>query len=298
MHKSSSPSPFLKTKALNFCRFFQPYANVNVLTVNYDNKQCQVEYKPDCTLIELKKELATTLDIPLAKLQIYYNSVLLNGESEPCSFFFPDNSTINVLKMSDRAANPMMSMFSDEKSMESMLNMFPGLKKNMKDNKQLKEMVQSGYLQEEMQKMMNNPMYMKEQMKNADLAMSKLENMPGGMEMMNSMIQDVRDPLESMFQSKGKTYKLGENQNEINTEPIKAEKENPNYLLLYVSQLSEMRQFGFKDVKRNVDALIRHNGDVEAAMVFLIASELSRRLSFFRFTCFLLLVRFLTPIYI
>ncbi|KAM0688580.1 Ubiquilin-3 [Conglomerata obtusa] len=240
-----------------------------MLLISYENNTFEYDYKPTITISEFKRELSQLLDIPFPKLQILYNNVQLQGESEPLSFFFPDDSTITILELADKKGSAFAGLFGNEESVNSLMKMFPDLKKNVKDNKQLKEMIQSGYLEEEMDKMMSNPAYMKEQMKNADRAMSKLENIPGGMDMMNSMIKDVRDPLDNMFKKKGEQFKEGENRKEVISDPIVVQQNKPNHLLLYVQQLSELRVYGFKDVSKNVEALIICNGDVEAAIEIL-----------------------------
>ncbi|KAM0677236.1 Ubiquilin-1 [Binucleata daphniae] len=248
-----------------------------MLHITFETKNHQIEYDPMISIAELKKIISQLINIPIQKIQIFYNEVLLNGESEPLSFFFPDESNITVKKIDDKkSTHPFSNFLKDENNMESMLNMFPELKDKVKDNKQLKEMVQSGYLQEEMEKMMNNPAYMKEQLKNADLAMSKLDNIPGGMDMMNSMIKDVRDPLESVLHKKVSDYKTGEIRKEIISNPIATQQEHVNYFIKYVQQLSELRVYGFKDVVKNVEALIKNNGDVEEAMNFLVQNSENR----------------------
>ncbi|KAM0673296.1 Ubiquilin-3 [Gurleya vavrai] len=245
-----------------------------MITINYDNKNFHLDYDSELTISEFRRKVSNLINITTDKMILFYNDVLLNGESEPISFFFPDNSTVFVTKKQD-AKKPAFieQMFGNSNDPEAIYKMFPGLKKSAKDNKQLKELIQNGNLQEEMQKMMSNPSYMKEQMKNADLAMSKLENIPGGMDYINSMMSDVRDPLDNMFKKKPQEFKTGENRNSVINEPISAKNMKPNYLLLYVQQLSELRNYGFKDVSKNVEALIQSDGDLEIALSILTENQ-------------------------
>lgn len=239
-----------------------------MITILYVETCFTVPFDPSMTLLTLKKAVSKETGIPLENVLLKYNDEDLKGDENPISKFFPDDSLVSAEYYVKKppAPNMMSSLLQNTDNLESMMDMFPDLKKEFENNKQLREMVMSGNLQEEMDKMASNPDYLQEQMKNADLAMSKLENIPGGLSMMNSMMKDVRDPISNVFKKKGDTFKEGKNISEINDKPLENKSSDVNYLLLYVEQLSELRRYGFKDVKRNVDALITTNGDVESAL--------------------------------
>lgn len=145
--------------------------------------------------------------------------------------------------------------------------MFPELKSEIKKNKHLKEFVQSGNLADEFDKMSKNPKYMNEQLRSIDLAMSKLENIPGGLNMMSSMVNEVNEPLTDIFKSKGKNVKEGVKSEYVNKEQMGNRKENLK--LKYAVQLGELKKLEFRDVERNVEVLRITEGDLERAICML-----------------------------
>lgn len=234
-----------------------------MLTIIHNQTYYNIDYDPKETLTSLKQKISSLINLPSQRITVLHENKPLLGDTSLLETLIHDDVILHI-----QIEHPKSSFISAE-NLESMFDLFPALKKEVEKNKDLKEIVQSGNLQEEMEKMQSNPHYMKEQLKNVDIAMSKLENIPGGINMMSSMVKDVSDPLTEIFRGKGKSFREGENRNEVIREPINADREKVNYFVLYVEQLKVLREVGFFDVKRNVDALKKCDGDVENAILML-----------------------------
>ncbi|KAG0441256.1 Ubiquitin domain-containing protein DSK2a [Dictyocoela muelleri] len=218
-------------------------------------------------------------------------------------------------------SNPMVkNMFKDKDAMKSMIENMPGMKEELEKNSELRMMLNNPQMYEEIEKIAEDPEYMNQQLKNVDLAMQKLENIPGGLNMMNSLMNDIRDPLSTMMDGQsymkiksvgkevtdkhktGRIYKNEKNINNhdnkdgginrkdgsidnkdvsidnnninhkdssINIDPLP----NPwggkkrNYVVLFKDQLEILRECGFTDLNKNIEALRRNEGDVDLAMI-------------------------------
>lgn len=160
--------------------------------------------------------------------------------------------------------NPMVkSMLKNPETIKSMKKMFPDLQE---DNKTLSMLMNNGGLEDELEKMAADGDYMSTQMRNADLTMSKLENIPGGINMMSSMMRDVEEPFRW---TKGSPLKVGHQIDTKMTQSIPGTNKR-NALVEYRKQLSELRQIGFEDTKMNVEILKLVNGDLQAALEILV----------------------------
>lgn len=176
-------------------------------------------------------------------------------------------------KPSNMMSNPMVKGFlKNPDSMKNIMEMFPGLKEEMSNNSELRSMMKNGNIQEEIAHMSENPNYMNEQMKNFDLTLSKLENMPGGFNMINNMLKDVQDPISSALEDslRGRnSYKEGTKIDNPITEPVPGASRGSNHLLRYKTELSFLRAMGFEDPKKNLNALVKHNGDLNLSVDYL-----------------------------
>ncbi|KAG0416959.1 Ubiquitin domain-containing protein DSK2a, partial [Dictyocoela roeselum] len=158
----------------------------------------------------------------------------------------------------------------------------PGMTEQLEKNPELRMMLNNPQLYEEMERIADDPGYMREQLKNVDLAMQKLGNMPGGLNMMNSMMQDLRDPftvamdgsshmnIKALKENKGmeKDGKLGDNMVQPDGPlPNPWGTKRKNYVVIYRDQLEVLRECGFTDLSRNIETLRRTDGDVDLAMI-------------------------------
>lgn len=226
-----------------------------MLTIIYKERLISLPYNPKSTLKELKSQVCHTLN--LTNINLTHNNTLLKEDDTPLESLLQDESILHV-EIVLKTSSVDLSQLGD---------MFPDLKKTFDENKQLKEILKNGNLEDEINKMNSNPDYMQTQLKNVDLAMSKLENMPGGLNMMSSMAKET-EPINDFFKKKEKEYKLG-GKNENTSLGVKRE----NFMLKYAIQIRELMEVGFNDLDRNVDVLKRCDGDVECAMLMLTEDE-------------------------
>jgi ubiquilin len=264
------------------------------VTIKYQNRTYEIEIDFSETLKELKTRIESVSDISLDDQILTFNDRFLTDEKKSMRELNIQNRSIIYMKKRNRnedisfdaprrpdpnevmLSNPMVKKFlKNPESMKGMLEMFPGIKEEMEKNPDLRMMMNNKQVLEEFGKMADNPEYMNQQLKNADIAMSKLENIPGGLNLMNSMLKDVRDPLSSALDlSFGGKKDISEGQRVENVilEPIPnpvVHKNEENSLIKYRGQLSELRKFGFKDVQKNIKALKLFSGDVEDALSYL-----------------------------
>lgn len=181
--------------------------------------------------------------------------------------------------------SPMMkSMLKDKNLMKSMLKMNPKLKEQLEKNPDLRGTINSDFLEAELDKISEDPAYLKEQIQNTDLQMRNLENIPGGLDLMNNMMDRISTDIKIVPDGKKYFDKFGKPVDNLVSEPLcfkeefyspqkrsKAEKEN--LLFKYSKQLTTLKRNGFKDFFRNVEALKKSKGDVENAVKILCETE-------------------------
>lgn len=230
-----------------------------MLTIIHNETYYTLPYDPCQTLQDLKHAVARLTHIGLKSLILLYNNVPLTDDHLQIHKLVPDDTTLHTAILSPSSV--------PTQNLESIVEMFPELKTQMEKNKQLKEFVASGNLQDEFDKMAKNPKYMNEQLRSIDLAMSKLENIPGGLNMMSSMVNEVSEPLNEIFTKKGKNVKEGVRIEDVNVQRVGANKENLK--LRYAVQLQELKSLGFADAGRNLAVLRTCDGDLENAICIL-----------------------------
>jgi len=241
----------------------------------------EIEIDPLATINDLKQRIEEIYNIPAAQQTL----LLGNRNISTCAkqlheIGLTHGSKIIVKRihkftgqqkrtdMNSLMKNPMIkNMMKNPETIKSIQEMFPDLKEELSQNKTLNMMINSGGLEEEIEKMSLDSDYMNTQMRNADLTMAKLENIPGGINMMSGMMKEVEDPFQCLMG----TPKL--NSGHVVTERTRSAipgKSKRNLLVEYRKQLSEMKQIGFEDSKKNIDALERVGGDLEAALDLLV----------------------------
>lgn len=173
------------------------------------------------------------------------------------------------LDLSSLMKNPMMkSMLKNPETIKSMKKMFPDFQDDINENKTLSMLINNGGLEDELEKMADDGDYMSTQLRNADLTMSKLENIPGGINMMSSMMKDVESPFKRMV-STPEIRSGNEISNKMTGSIPGGNKKNA--LVEYRKQLSELREIGFENTRENIEVLKSVNGDLQAALEILIA---------------------------
>merc|ERR1712035_62110 len=84
--------------------------------------------------------------------------------------------------------------------------------------------VNSGHFGEELEKMLEDPEYMKQQIKAGELAMQKIENIPGGLSQINSYYESMHDSFkETMEEKRHKRSKFGKEMDSYNKAGIKGQ---------------------------------------------------------------------------
>lgn len=103
---------------------------------------------------------------------------------------------MNPEQMSQMMNSPLMqSLFDNPDLMRTMMEMNPQMQQLMDSNPQLREVFNNPQLLRQSLEMMRNPQAMQHMMRSQDLAMSQLENMPGGFSALSNMYRDVQEPM-------------------------------------------------------------------------------------------------------
>lgn len=164
--------------------------------------------------------------------------------------------------------NPMVKgMIKNPSMLKSIQDMFPDLKEEMGNNKTLNMIMNNGGLEDEIEKLSGDSEYMNAQLRNADLTLAKLENIPGGINMMSGMMKDVEDPFKIISISPG--IKGGNKISEKITSSIPGNSKI-NYAVEYRKQLAELRQIGFENTRENIEILKHVNGELQDALEILM----------------------------
>mmetsp|Transcript_20243 Transcript_20243/g.23103 ORF Transcript_20243/g.23103 Transcript_20243/m.23103 type:complete len:555 (+) Transcript_20243:121-1785(+) len=105
-------------------------------------------------------------------------------------------------RMSQMMNSPLMQgLLDNPETMRAMMEMNPQMRQLMESNPQLREVMNNPQLLRQSMEMMRNPQAMQHMMRSQDLAMSQLENMPGGFAALSSMYRDVQEPMMEAMQS-------------------------------------------------------------------------------------------------
>lgn len=241
----------------------------------------EVEVSLVDSLESLKEKIEQAYEIPISQQALLLDNRNISTSTKSLAELgIQDGSTVVVRRIhrftgaqkgfdiSSLMKNPMVKgMMKNPETIKSIQEMFPDLKDEMANNKTLSMMINNGGLEEEIEKMSIDSDYMNAQLRNADVTMAKLENIPGGINMMSGMIKDVEDPFK--FMENGPGIASGNQLDRKMTKSLPGTSAK-NSLVEYRKQLSELKQIGFEDVKENIEILCRVNGDLQAALDILL----------------------------
>lgn len=163
----------------------------------------------------------------------------------------------------------MKSMLKNPQTIKMVSKMFKKENSESEENETMRMLLNNEGFEEEIDKMTEGGDYMDMQLRNVDLAMAKLENMPGGMNMMSSMLKDVNNPMKAL--NPKKSFNEGYAMKEGQSEKLSfAQNKNINYELLYRNQLNIMKENGLVNKEDNIAALVEKEGDSNQAIIYLL----------------------------
>lgn len=260
------------------------------ITLFFKNEHINMVIDIKSTLECFKKEVSNLVNLPVNELMLYFNDRLLTEDARTIEELkIHENDMIFLRKINlkvepgqkgdmakDMLRNPMVkSMLKDPQMMKNMLQSMPGYEKEMKKNHELKKMLNNPQAMEEFVKIADNPDYYDHQLRSVDLAMSKLENLPGGFNMMTTMNRDFTNPLANMLSNHNLTIRAGDSsyRGPNNLPNIWGKKKHENPFLKYRSQIKEIMEMGFTDIADVSEAVVQTNGDVDAALDILYEKQ-------------------------
>lgn len=259
-----------------------------IIKIEYNGILSTLEIDDNETVLTLKLLISEMLDIPLDKLiiKLIDGPVLVNDIQKIYTFSneMPSLPVLRVteikepeasietnknlfMNLSNMDLSSVKPLLKDKKFMKNILENNPMFKDTFENNQEMKAMLNSGHLTEEIEKFIDDPEYMKEQMKNGDLAMQKIENIPGGLSQINSYMEKIHDPLRSMT-NKSKSKSRSEKDDiekyrhlGIKSHPLRGSG-TPN-MIKYINHINYLDELGFKDFKNNLILLETANGDLD-----------------------------------
>ncbi|KAI5187480.1 ubiquilin [Nematocida homosporus] len=268
------------------------------LTINYMQESFEIQVAEKETIDELKKKIAEkTQVLPERQRLTHKGSILHEGHKTMQDIGVDSTSVIYVSKVEDshgpkeikgqvhpqQPVHPGMAMmkdpgmkkiFSNPEVVKGIIDMFPEMKK---DNPELRKLMESSQMLEEMAKLAEDPDYMNTQMKNIDIAMAKLETIPGGFNMLRGMLKTQKDPSAGLAEGLDMTsFKEGS----AVVPEIGKPAPNPwgsynfNPILEYRRQVEYMKECGFTDVGSNIQLLIKHQGNVDEAISEILSASM------------------------
>merc|ERR1719296_321993 len=98
--------------------------------------------------------------------------------------------------MGNLMSNPAIrSMMSNPDVIRSMMESNPEMRQVMDSNPQLRHILDDPEMMRRSMEMMRDPSAMQNMMRNQDLAMSQIENLPGGFSALRRMYEDIQEPM-------------------------------------------------------------------------------------------------------
>ncbi|WUR04306.1 ubiquitin domain-containing protein [Vairimorpha necatrix] len=229
--------------------------------LRHNSESLSLEINTEDSLFKLKEMISKILNIEPNRQVLEYKEEVLRDDLQTIeSYKIKDKSTI-ILKLNKFNMNIRSTNISSSRS-NKYDEMIDGL-----DDGKLKNIMNNPSFQEEMLSMSQDPNYLKQQMKNFDLTVSKLENMPGGFNIINSMMKDVQDPMLDLL-STSKNYKEGDIIQRPIYDPIPGTSRE-NLLIKYREELALLRAMGYENSKRNLSALIACQGNIVESIEYL-----------------------------
>jgi len=102
----------------------------------------------------------------------------------------------NPQMVQNMMSNPMVqSLMSNPDFMRNMMEQNPEMRRVMDDNPQLRHLLQDPDMMRRSLEMMRDPSALQNMMRNQDLAMSQIENLPGGFSALRRMYEDIQEPM-------------------------------------------------------------------------------------------------------
>ncbi|KAI5150513.1 hypothetical protein ENBRE01_1541 [Enteropsectra breve] len=244
----------------------------------------EIEISLRDTLGTLKKKIEEVYAIPTAHQALMLENRNISTSTKPLSELgLKEGSVVTVkrihqfqgqskqMDVSSLLKNPMVkNMMGNPEMMNQIKEMFPDLKVSIEENKTLSMMLNEGGLEDEMERMAADSDYMSTQLRNADVTMAKLENIPGGINMMSGMLKDMEDPFRLL--SSGPKLAGGNSISEKMTQSLPGRNKR-NLLVEYRKELRELKDLGFTDARKNIKILEYANGDLETALEILLQEQ-------------------------
>ncbi|KAI5180544.1 hypothetical protein NEOKW01_0848 [Nematocida sp. AWRm80] len=267
--------------------------------VQYLQESIEIEVEENKTIDELKIILQERLGVPVDRQRLTLKGSVLSDGTRTIESIEDIEEAVIFLNRIEKIEGPreiagevypkqelrpemkamkdsgIKKIFSNPEIMKGILDMFPEMKK---ENPELKKLMESTQMLEEMAKLAEDPEYMNTQMKNVDIAMAKLETIPGGFNMLRSMLKTQKDPNAGLAEStENSHFKEGST---ITKDKGRAAP-NPwgsttsfNPLLEYRKQVGYMKECGFKNISMNIRMLIKHHGDVDNAISEILSTPM------------------------
>lgn len=256
-----------------------------------------VEIEEEETVEMLKKKIAEKIQILPERQRLTYRGAALLDSAKKMRDISVDSSSIIYVSKVESSAGPkeiatkvcpkqdapsaglpknseMRKIFSNPEVMKGILEMFPEMKK---ENPELKKIMESSQMMEEMAKLAEDPEYMNIQTKNIDIAMAKLETIPGGFNMLRSTLKVQKDPSAGIVEGGDSThFKEGS----VSVKEAKNPVPNPwgtynfNPILEYRKQVEYMKECGFTDIAKNINLLVKYHGDVDEAISDIVSTAM------------------------
>lgn len=246
------------------------------LKIEYLAEVKEVEISQFESIDMLKQIVERVLSIPRDELSFTYSDRSLNSTVKPLEDLGIKEGDVIVVKrmhkvkgktgMNDLTSiskNPMFkSLLKNPATLKSIKSMLPNMKDENEDSA-LNDLINMPGFEDELQRFAEDENYMSTQMRNADITMAKLENLPEGIKLMSSLAKDSRNLSNMQFARID--LKAGDVITAKNNSTIPG-KNRTNYLVEYRRQLSELKSIGFDDVYENIAILKSVGGDLDRAI--------------------------------
>ncbi|KAH9387163.1 ubiquilin [Nematocida major] len=258
--------------------------------VKYLHEEIEIEVSGEETIEVFKQKIENSLNIEHDKIRLTLKGSILADSSKTMSEIGTQEDSVFYASKAEKVSGPseisgevyskkeaptgnllkkdpeMKKILNNPDVMKGLLEMLPELKN---ENPELKKLMESSEMLEQMSKIADDPEYMTAQMKNLDIAMAKLETIPGGFNMLRNMLKTQKDPGAALMEERDRTsFKEGSRNASPSNQPVPNpwSKYNFNPILEYRKQVEYMKECGFTDVGSNIRLLIKHQGDVDNAI--------------------------------
>ena len=119
--------------------------------------------------------------------------------------------------------SPMMqSLMSNPDFMRSMMENNPQMQQVLQSNPEVRHMLEDPEFMRRSMELMRDPSAMQNMMRNQDLALSQIENIPGGFSALRRMYEDVQEPLMDAFANTHNTPSTTSSSNPPNSNNIRS----------------------------------------------------------------------------